>query len=202
MARPAEVSGSIGGSGCTSLRYSALASEAARNTGMEYVFTASFDTAGRTMMGIPPAELMDIAAAMEPSPCAIGANCGVGATDLLFSVLDMTAAPKANIAVVAKANCGVPRVKGDEVVYTGTPELMGNYAKLAIDAGATIIGGCCGTAPEHLKAMRAAIDTHTKSERPTLEKIVEHTGVLVNKIAEESGQNAGSGGRRRSNRRR
>ncbi|MDD9911105.1 MAG: betaine--homocysteine S-methyltransferase, partial [Ahrensia sp.] len=135
----------------------AAAAEAAIATGMEYIFTASFDTAGRTMMGIAPAELSGLAQGFEQPPVAVGANCGVGATDLLFSVLDMTA-QGGHIAIIAKANCGVPKVKGDEVVYTGTPELMANYTKLAIDSGARIIGGCCGTSPDHLVAMRRAID--------------------------------------------
>ena len=183
------------------------AAEAARAVGLEYIFTASFDTAGRTMMGIAPSQLGEFATSMSPSPVAVGANCGVGASDLLFSIIDLTetgpCAHGGNIAVIAKANCGVPQVKGDEVVYSGTPELMGKYAKLAIDAGATIIGGCCGTAPDHLKAMRAAIDEHTKSARPTLENIVSQTGVLVNQIAEQSaGGESSGGGRRRRGRQR
>ncbi|MEM9732021.1 MAG: betaine--homocysteine S-methyltransferase [Pseudomonadota bacterium] len=163
------------------------AAEAAAEVGLEYIFTASFDTAGRTMMGIAPSEMGTIAHELDPKPVAVGANCGVGATDLLYSVLDMTAdgptKDGGHIAVIAKANCGVPRVSGDEVIYTGTPELMGDYARLAMDAGARIIGGCCGTANEHLAAMRKAIDAHTKATRPTHEQIVERTGELVNPIA-------------------
>ena len=59
--------------------------------------------------------------------------------------------------VVAKANCGVPRVRGDSVEYSGTPELMADYARLARDAGARIIGGCCGTTPEHIRQLREAL---------------------------------------------
>ena len=58
------------------------ASEAARQVGLPYVFTASFDTAGRTMMGLTPKEVLGIGAAMDPPPLAVGANCGVGATRL------------------------------------------------------------------------------------------------------------------------
>lgn len=176
------------------------AAEAAKATGMEYIFTASFDTAGRTMMGITPEELGLLAAGIDQGPIAVGANCGVGATDLLFSVLSMTAegdtAEGGRIAVIAKANCGVPKVSGDKVVYTGTPELMGRYAELAIDAGARIIGGCCGTSVEHLAAMRRAIDNHAKGGRPTHGDVVAGTGELVNKISSGSGSGR-SGGRRR-----
>ena len=165
----------------------AAAAEAASTVGLEYIFTASFDTAGRTMMGIAPSELGTLAEKLPEPPTAVGANCGVGATDLLFSLLDMTEngiiAEGCTIAVIAKANCGMPRVSGDEVVYTGTPELMGEYARLAIDTGAKIIGGCCGTTDGHLAAMRQAIDVHTKGGRPAPEDVVAATGELVNQIA-------------------
>ncbi len=158
------------------------ACEAAITTGLPYVFTASFDTAGRTMMGIAPKDIHAIASGFDQQPLAVGANCGVGASDLLSSVLDITGA-NSGIVVVAKANCGIPVVKGDKVVYTGTPETMSRYACLAIDAGARIIGGCCGTACEHLAAMRVAIDSHVRGERPTLEAIVSDIGPMVNKTA-------------------
>ena len=70
-------------------------------------------------------------------------------------------------------------MKGDKVEYTGTPELMARYAHMAIDAGARIVGGCCGTAPEHLRAMRAALDSHHAGARPTLETVTAAIGPLV-----------------------
>ncbi len=185
----------------------AAAAEAANAVGLEFIFTASFDTAGRTMMGIAPSELGQLANDLPTPPTAIGANCGVGATDLLFSVLDMTesgpTAEGGTIAVIAKANCGIPRVSGDQVLYTGTPELMAKYAQLAIDSGAKIIGGCCGTSAEHLVAMRQAIDAHTKGQRPALEAVVAATGELVNQIAAAKSENddGARSGRRRGRRR-
>ena len=123
--------------------------------GLPYTFTASFDTAGRTMMGLEPGKLGAVAEGMTPKPLAHGSNCGVGASDLLLSVLAMTeSAPDA--IVIAKGNCGIPQFKGNEIVYSGTPELMADYVRLAMDAGARIIGGCCGTSPDHLAAMRKA----------------------------------------------
>ncbi|MEM7289838.1 MAG: homocysteine S-methyltransferase family protein, partial [Pseudomonadota bacterium] len=101
---------------------------------------------------------------------------------LLSSVLDITAADPQAI-VVAKANCGIPQIKGDEVEYTGTPDLMYEYTKLAINSGAKIIGGCCGTTCDHLKEMRKAIDVHTAAHRPTIAEIEEKIGPLVNKPA-------------------
>ncbi len=154
------------------------AARAAARVGMRYVLTASFDTAGRTMMGNTPDALTATLGTFEPAPLAIGANCGVGASDLVASILAMTAADP-NAIIVAKANCGIPRVAGDKVLYTGTPELMQDYTRLAIDAGARIVGGCCGTSAVHLEAMRQALDTHAKRDRPDLQAVIASLGPLV-----------------------
>jgi 5-methyltetrahydrofolate--homocysteine methyltransferase len=153
------------------------AAEAATAVGLPYVITCSFDTAGRTMMGLLPRSLADAVASQAVAPLAMGANCGVGASDILVTLLQMQDAP---YALVTKGNCGVPHFEGTEAVYSGTPELMANYARLAIDAGARIIGGCCGTTPEHLAAMRMSIDTHVRRQQPTIETIVEQIGPLTN----------------------
>ncbi len=154
------------------------AATAAARVGMPFIITASFDTAGSTMMGISPDAMARTAMAFDPAPDCVGANCGVGASDLLVSVLAMTeAAPDA--IVIAKANCGVPRVRGDTVSYSGTPDLMADYARLALDAGAQIIGGCCGTTAVHLAAMRRALEAHRRHERPDQEKIVAALGSLA-----------------------
>ncbi|MAA98597.1 MAG: methionine synthase I [Stappia sp.] len=177
------------------------AAEAAHRAGMPFVVTASFDTAGRTMMGLAPEGLGRLSADFACEPVAYGSNCGVGASDLLAAILEITEAyPQA--VVVAKANCGIPVIRGDEVVYTGTPELMGDYARLAVDVGARIIGGCCGTSFTHLAAMRQALDTHEKGERPTVDQIVARLGPLVSPPAapQPSGEDGESGGRRRRRR--
>jgi 5-methyltetrahydrofolate--homocysteine methyltransferase len=165
------------------------AAAAAARLGMPFTATASFDTAGRTMMGVAPAALADFALSLPDAPIAVGGNCGVGASDLLVSVLGMTGA-RPEAIVIAKANCGIPVVHGDHVHYSGTEETMSEYAKLAIDAGARIIGGCCGTSPSHLAAMRNAIDTHVKAERPTAEEIVGRIGPLVAPPREDGGSGA------------
>jgi 5-methyltetrahydrofolate--homocysteine methyltransferase len=72
---------------------------------------------------------------------------------------------------VAKANCGIPEFIDGEIVYSGTPEIMASYAVMARDAGARIIGGCCGTTPEHVAAMRHALDNTSRSNPPTLDDI-------------------------------
>ncbi len=167
--------------------------EAANEVDFPYSVTVSFDTAGRSMMGLSPADFAKTMTGKTPSPTAIGSNCGVGASDLLFALLELTDNAQ-NIPVIAKANAGIPQVKGDAVQYSGTPDLMEDYARLAIDVGAHIIGGCCGNSPEHVARMRRALDNHTKREKPTRAELEEKLGALV---APPSTKTAGEGGRRR-----
>lgn len=162
------------------------AAEAAIALDLPYVYTGSFDTAGKTMMGLNPKDMPLVADGLREQPLAVGANCGVGAADILSSLLDMTAADP-NAVIVVKGNCGIPEYRGAEIYYSGTPELMAEYAHLAIDAGAKIIGGCCGTSCDHLRSIRGAIDNHTKGPRPTIDDVVSRIGPLRNKTASESG---------------
>jgi methionine synthase I (cobalamin-dependent) len=161
----------------SSLEEIRAAAIAAANVGIPYTFTASFDTAGRTMMGITPAALVEFAQGLNPPPLAIGANCGVGASDLVMSVLGMTA-KEAGIPIIAKANAGVPQFIGAEIHYSGTPELMASYFDLAANSGARIIGGCCGTTFTHLSAMHQALGHHHHGARPDEAAVVAELGPL------------------------
>ena len=170
------------------------AAKGAIAAGMPYTATASFDTAGRTMMGLAPAVLPGIFAELAEQPVAIGANCGVGASDLLFSLVQMTEAGSGP-AFIAKANAGIPQFKGEHIHYSGTPELMADYARLAADAGARIIGGCCGTTPQHLAAMRQALDSHDPGARPDRELIEARIGPLTAPPSENQAPRRGRGRR-------
>lgn len=161
------------------------AADAATRCGMPYTYTGSFDTAGKTMMGLHPRDIHGVAKDIGEGPFAVGANCGVGASDILSSLLDMTAADPEAIVIV-KGNCGIPEFRGAEIHYSGTPPLMADYARLAMDGGARIIGGCCGTSCEHLAAMRQAIDSHAKASRPTVEEIVSRIGPMRNTVATDN----------------
>jgi methionine synthase I (cobalamin-dependent) len=162
------------------------AARAAAKVGMPFTITASFDTAGRTMMGVAPAALGALVEGFDPKPSAYGANCGVGASDLLVAILAMSAA-NPDGPLIAKANAGVPQWHGAEIHYSGTPELMRAYAGLAVDCGARIIGGCCGSKPAHVAAMRRGLDAHIAGPRPRIEAIVAALGPLVAPAAEEKG---------------
>ena len=151
------------------------AAEAAHLAGMPWAGTMSFDTAGRTMMGLTSAEMAEMVAALDHPPLAFGANCGVGAADLLRTVLGFRAAGT-ELPIIAKGNAGIPKYVDGHIHYDGTPELMARYAVLARDCGAKIIGGCCGTQADHLRAMRAALETTPRGPAPTLDVITDALG--------------------------
>jgi 5-methyltetrahydrofolate--homocysteine methyltransferase len=151
------------------------AAEAAALAGTPWAGTMSFDTAGRTMMGLTAPQLVALVGELPYPPLAFGANCGVGASDLLRTVLGFSAAGSER-PVIAKGNAGIPRYHEGHIHYDGTPPLMADYAVLARDSGARIIGGCCGTTPEHLRAMREALETRPRGERPTLAAITDALG--------------------------
>lgn len=151
------------------------AAEAAALAGMPWVGTMSFDTAGRTMMGTTSAAMAKLVEKLPNAPIAFGANCGVGASDLLRTVLGF-AATGTERPIVAKGNAGIPKYHDGHIHYDGTPELMADYAVLARDCGAKIIGGCCGTTPEHLSAMREALENRARGAAPSLPEIAERLG--------------------------
>ncbi len=155
------------------------AAQAAIDVGMAYVATCSFDTAGRTMMGLMPDQLATVFDGLTQAPLAMGANCGVGASDILVTLLAMTEHDNDHL-FISKGNCGIPQFRGTEIHYSGTPELMGRYVELAIRGGARIVGGCCGTSATHLAAMRAAIDGLPVGGRPSLSEVVSSIGPLAN----------------------
>ena len=151
------------------------AAEAAARTGMPWCGTMSFDTAGRTMMGVTSEAMVKLVDKLPAPPVAFGANCGVGASDLLRTVLGFSGTDTTR-PIIAKGNAGIPKYVDGHIHYDGTPELMADYAALARDCGASIIGGCCGTTPDHLRQMREALETRPVGERPGLERIAETLG--------------------------
>ncbi|MCU0505089.1 MAG: homocysteine S-methyltransferase family protein [Chloroflexi bacterium] len=122
--------------------------------GIPLIATMTFDTRGNTMMGVTPAQA--VAALTAWGADAVGGNCGNGPDELIPVIAAMRdAAPGA--VLVAKPNAGVPVVEGDRVVYRATPGAMAADALLLRDAGATFLGGCCGSSPAHLAAIAQAL---------------------------------------------
>ncbi|GGK68388.1 betaine--homocysteine S-methyltransferase [Amphritea balenae] len=191
-----------------------VAYEAAVSTGLPVVYTMSIDTNGRTMMGVTPDELVQLSAKLgtqfDQPPGACGTNCGVGAAEVVAAIMNMkTSAEQHQLdpVLVAKANCGIPEYVDGKIVYSGTPELMASYARMVADAGARIIGGCCGTTPIHIAAMREALDGYQAGDKPELETLEQVLGAIstgakaqLNGDLSVAGGSASGGQTRRSRR--
>ena len=171
---------------------------AAQKTGLPVMATMTFDTAGRSMMGIKAADYKDFAA--EVGLQGFGANCGIGPAELIDSLSHFDALNQPSF-VIAKGNCGIPAYIDGEIHYHGTPELMAEYALIARDLGANIIGGCCGTSAEHVRAMRIALDTTPKVDPPTAEDIANRLGVAWKDLPDASSSDASKERARRRRRR-
>lgn len=151
----------------------------AARAGLPIVATMTFDTGGRTMMGIRPSDAMRHSKSLPTRPIAFGANCGIGPAQMLDSVLGLVEGSVHGDIIVAKSNCGLPTMDDDmRVRYNGTPEVMAAYARLARDAGARIIGGCCGTTAHHVRAMAEELARTTKSDPPSYDEIERELGPI------------------------
>src|SRR5512141_1161550 len=115
--------------------------------GIPLVATMTFDTRGHTMMGVSPEQA--VAALTAWGADAVGGNCGNGPDELL-PVIERMRAADPHARLVAKSNAGMPELVDMRAVYRSDPAEMANQAVAMRAAGATIIGGCCGTTPGHL----------------------------------------------------
>ena len=118
------------------------------------IATMSFDTRGHTMMGVSPERAA--AALLEAGAVAIGGNCGNGPEELV-PVIERMRKAYPDAVLVAKGNVGMPQLVAMTVQYETTPATMADFARQFRDAGANVIGACCGSTPPHLQAMAEAI---------------------------------------------
>lgn len=114
------------------------------------VATMTFDTHGHTSMGISPQAAMEALGGLNL--VAIGGNCGNGPAEI-EAVIEIMHKANPDVMLVAKSNAGAPRMEGDRQVYDASPEIMAEHALRVRDLGARIIGACCGSTPEHVRAM-------------------------------------------------
>ncbi|MFK7800005.1 MAG: betaine--homocysteine S-methyltransferase [Anaerolineae bacterium] len=153
--------------------------------------TMTFDTKGRTMMGVSPqaaARTMH-----EWNLFAFGANCGNG-IDEIEAVIELMHAEVPDALLIAKSNAGMPQWLNGELAYDGTPETMADYAQRVRALGASIIGGCCGSAPEHVEAMKNALAVESD------DLVVSARGFKVEDLTVAEISAANNGGRRRRRR--
>jgi 5-methyltetrahydrofolate--homocysteine methyltransferase len=120
------------------------------------IATMSFDTNLRTMMGVRPAEAA--VALASAGADAVGANCGRGPEEMEAIAEQLAEARPEGVLLVAQTNAGLPQVVGDHFEYDKSPSDLAEHARLLRKLGIDLLGACCGSTPEHIAAMRAALD--------------------------------------------
>jgi 5-methyltetrahydrofolate--homocysteine methyltransferase len=139
-----------------SLEEAKIALEAARQVGdLPVVVSFSYDRGTRTMMGVRPSQVVQT---FQPlGVTAIGANCGT-TLENMEAIVKEYSATAAGLVIWVKPNAGLPALGDDgEATYNVTSEQMGEFAKRYIQAGARIVGGCCGSTPAHVAAIARAV---------------------------------------------
>jgi len=133
---------------------------AKENTGLEVIATFTFEKTQqgeyRTMMGLSPTEA--IRAAVDAGADIIGTNCGNG-MERMIDIVKEIRAEFPDLFILVQANAGIPILIDDESVFPETPEMMASYVPALIAAGVNIVGGCCGTTPEHIMAIKKVVKT-------------------------------------------
>ncbi|MDH3308355.1 MAG: betaine--homocysteine S-methyltransferase [Acidimicrobiia bacterium] len=151
------------------------ATEACSGRGVPVVATLSFDTNGHTMMGIAPQAFAEWWTGSPSRPTAIGANCGVGPSDVVQAAGAIRSSAPGAI-VIAKGNCGIPLYKDEALTYPSGPEDMVAYTELAVRSGARIVGACCGSGFDHIAAIRRTVDAGIEGPVPESSEIAERLG--------------------------
>ena len=127
---------------------------AVESTTLPVFATMTFGEDGRTFLGTTPAIAATTLSALGAS--AVGLNCSLGPVELAPLVEEL--APHNRALVMAQPNAGLPRIQDGETVFDVGPNEFAQAMEAILDAGATVIGGCCGTTPDHIAALRALID--------------------------------------------
>jgi len=132
------------------------------NTGLEIICTFTFEQTRqgeyRTMMGISPLEMAKVL--LESGVPVIGANCGNGIKEMV-PIVKQIRGYDPQVPILIHANAGMPILKGGETHFLESPEEMARWVPALIEAGANIIGGCCGTTTSHIRAIKKAVQAYT-----------------------------------------
>ncbi|MDP4277549.1 MAG: homocysteine S-methyltransferase family protein, partial [Bacteroidota bacterium] len=142
----------------TDLDEAAIAVRAAKSTGLDVVCTMTFDAmpdgSYRSMMGVAPSEMVE--PLLDAGADVLGSNCGNGSLGMI-DIVRAIRTENASVPILIHANAGLPVFENGETRFPETPEFMASHVQAMVEAGASIIGGCCGTGPDHIKAIRETL---------------------------------------------
>ena len=143
--------------------YAAVSAAQKINKSIPLLASMSFEksaTGFRTMMGT---SIPDFIEQINNQPVvAIGANCGKGADEMVDIMEEFR--QHTDLPLLAQANAGLPETKNDQIIYNETPKQRGELTRVLLSEKVNIIGGCCGTKPEHIKAIRETVDYYSKNK--------------------------------------
>ena len=146
----------------TDLREAKAAAIAAKETlNVPIICTMAFEPGGRTITGTDVETAISVLTSAGAS--VVGANCGVSLEEM--QKIAERFAKKSKLPFSIKPNAGMPKIVDGKSVFNETPETIAEFAKKMVSAGASIVGGCCGTSPEHLKAVAEAVKDSKPLER-------------------------------------
>ena len=132
------------------------------NTSLEVICTFTFDKTDygfKTLMGITPQQMTESLVICGAD--IIGANCGSGFEDMIEIVKKIREVSE-RIPIIIQANAGMPVIENEQLIYSETPDKIKEIVPRLIDAGANIIGGCCGTTPEHIKVISEIVKSYNQ----------------------------------------
>src|SRR5438876_847601 len=159
----------------------AHAIEAIRSiTDLPVIAQMAFTDEAVTFTGRSPAEVARTLRALGVQ--ALGANCSVGSSTL-YGVLEQMVPAAGGLPLAIQPNAGLPSRVGERLIYLSSPAYMSEYATRMVDAGARIVGGCCGTTPQHIAAMREALDRTSPIRRETVRPMITVSAPAVSESA-------------------
>ncbi|OLC54740.1 MAG: hypothetical protein AUH77_08320, partial [Candidatus Rokubacteria bacterium 13_1_40CM_4_69_39] len=149
-------------------------------TDLPIVAQMAFTDEGVTFTGRSPAEVGRTLRALGVQ--ALGANCSVGSSTL-YGVLEQMVPAAGSLPLAIQPNAGLPSRVGERLIYLSSPAYMAEYAARMVEAGARIVGGCCGTTPQHIAAMREALDRQRPPRRDAVRPTITVTAPVLRESA-------------------
>lgn len=145
----------------TDLNEAVIAIQSAREISQDIpiITTMTFDVIPQGCVTIMGNKISEVCAKLkEVGANVIGSNCGNGTDNMVTIAKEFIA--NTHLPIIIQSNAGIPTIIDDQVIYQETPEEFADFTKILLELGVSIIGGCCGTTPDHIRAIRQIVDAH------------------------------------------
>lgn len=145
----------------TDLNEAVIAIQSARELSQDIpiISTMTFDVLPQGCVTIMGNKISEVCAKLEEAGAnVIGSNCGNGTDNMVTIAKEFIA--NSQLPIIIQSNAGIPTIIDDQVIYQETPEEFADFTKILLELGVSIIGGCCGTTPNHIRAIRQTVDAH------------------------------------------